>query len=869
MLISRLEDVYLYKQVFRCAKEIAGHEKGILFEKYRSPQIVDRFKFNRWEVNVINYLRGFLTLDEFDLNKFNAAEYLRIVKIVEQVLKQQPIKTTQSSYPLRKKILQLASPHMTSTQAYTVSLEPEHLGSLDYLCNPENWIAEQVGHQAKAVASLFIQMVGLSEVVKGPIFYAIRGNTGAGKTSYLQKIFNRESGFLSLDPLKAFLKRNVKLTNVQVYEEANALFANYLNGIFKQKALRFIFDSRLLSVDYIQKHVIDQAEIRGEEVALIEIDVPLSTSLVRSLTRDPYGSEACAPVDAVVHGYKLIRQERRALLSLVQENPRITSYKLYSGAELVAEKQGGCLHIYCQEKYQECLRVPAQEEIEGCLNQVIDAAYIEQAPEALQRWQGKTVQAALNAHAFQIEEVERFIPVDEERFEVPSDDLLIAKYGDFYKKMAMKHIVQEVSRETRKWKIAPDGKTLYVEYVEKRELNICDRLRINIAGCKKEELIGDYAPEPVFAAVPILVRNEENLDIISISTRIELSSRNMHWTNFVEYAKEHENPVRFLLDHYNFWEYQQVEIVKFLGDYTSFYGVLDIFEKIQEKSNVQLAKALHKPALKARAADLLFQYGGFAELAPFLHEENIRRRFEEIVESDPDYLRRVAALEQLESVDLKELNSQICRALLLPVLDDYQAAEEIAWMMRDYAYPVVASQTGRLCEALLKDRSYAVYSLLKLIGVKTPDRKEFDKVVDTLSIFNHSLGNYSELFKKDDFVPVSPKEMQKSNPHFCLELPERTSSAIKGNKLEAMFRLWKKYNAHLEAAIYNPALPEEMRIGALRKCAITLFKDVDEFYGNLEKREIAKTAISRLLSDEATPKKLAREAGRFKEWSQA
>lgn len=836
----QLEDFDLSKRIQKCLKEISGHEKGLQFEKYREPLIVERknFHLTTREKKVINYLRGFTSLEELEINKASAHSFLRIIKIVDLCLKKYPAVSKQSSYLLRKHILQLCSPGMTSCQAYTLTVDPQKIGSLDYLCQPENWVAEAVGHQTKAITALFTEMVATSRDHPSPIFYAIRGNTGSGKTTFLRNLFNTNSGFLSLDPLKAFLKRNIKLTNTQVYEEANALFANYLNGIFKQKALRFIFDSRLLSVDYIKKYVIDQAELRGEEVRLIEIDVPLYTSLMRSLMRDPYGNDSCVPTDAVVWGFMHIRKERAALIALVKEHPRITSYKLHMGEELVAEKTPAGFHIYNPEKYEECLHIPTQAEIDECLKTEVD---------------GKTIKDALDAHAYQTKEYDKTIPQDPVKFQLPSHDLLLAKYEDFYKKMAIKHISKSIKRETDHWSISPDGKTLYAD------------------------TLGKYYPGwNVFVAIPVVLKDEETSQTISITSRIDLNTHDPFVGNFVEYAQEHENPVRFLLDHYSLWDFRLEEIVNFLGDYTSYYGVLDVFEMILDEGKkadavfAPLGKALKKPSLKQRAADLLLKHGGLAPLAPYLHEESIRKGFVEIAAHFPNYKIRFAALNYLDNLlaSLSALEREIWRSIISPLIEsrEYHYLEKVLWLGHEYGYAALGGKktTDQLCN---EEMTIYIYSILKFIGVKTPDLSELEQIAESLSIYKDR-----PIDPELKFITVlNPilENIKSDNPNFRLETSKyrATSPICHNGEIEWYIRLCKGYNALLQKAILNPELTEETRIAALRKCAIWLFTPANNLsIIERERQEIAESALTTMLADPVTPQKLLLEAARIQEW---
>ena len=74
--------------------------------------------------------------------------FLRIVKLFDLaqfwVLNQSQLKFQfkRSSYEIRTKILELCSPLMSTTEAYTMTLDPNKMKDPIYLQRPENWIPE-------------------------------------------------------------------------------------------------------------------------------------------------------------------------------------------------------------------------------------------------------------------------------------------------------------------------------------------------------------------------------------------------------------------------------------------------------------------------------------------------------------------------------------------------------------------------------------------------------------------------------------------------------------------------------------------------------------------------------------------------------
>ena len=83
-----------------------------------------------------------MALEEVVINRVNARHFLRLVKIIDLTMK-----NVNSSYPLRRQILQLCSPQLSSTVPYTMTVDPQKMEEVDYLSSPKNWVKEEVGHQ--------------------------------------------------------------------------------------------------------------------------------------------------------------------------------------------------------------------------------------------------------------------------------------------------------------------------------------------------------------------------------------------------------------------------------------------------------------------------------------------------------------------------------------------------------------------------------------------------------------------------------------------------------------------------------------------------------------------------------------------------
>jgi hypothetical protein len=190
------------------------------------------------------------------------------------------------------------------------------------------------------------------------------------------------------------------------------LFERFLDAIKDTTTLNYCLDARLISPRYMKSCVIDPARKRGVDAVITDYEVPLLTSLNRVLTRDPYGKEACPPLDAIVDGFVRIRQERGNIIRLIRRNKVVKSYELYmkrgDARFLVARKRHGRWSILDNGLYKECLRVPTKAEVRDLLTRKITPKVIERAvsqkdiypvqKEMLQKWSGYTYEDAVTKH---------------------------------------------------------------------------------------------------------------------------------------------------------------------------------------------------------------------------------------------------------------------------------------------------------------------------------------------------------------------------------------------------------------------------------------------------------------------------------------
>ena len=227
-----------------------------------------------------------------------------------------------SSYELRTAILEFCSPFMTTSEAYTKTLDSRKFKDRNFLKNSSNWVPERTAFQAKIVANQLVLAAGLSKRLNHyvPSVWAVRGNTGSGKTTAVKNdpLFRQAiddngemSGNLDPDIFKFYLKRkkisekNAFLGNSQVHEEGVALFNAFKNGLKKDASnSSAIVEARLSTIEDFELNVLKPARKRHGEVLLLDIESPLLTSLNRVLARDPFGKDPCPPVSDIIKGYK-------------------------------------------------------------------------------------------------------------------------------------------------------------------------------------------------------------------------------------------------------------------------------------------------------------------------------------------------------------------------------------------------------------------------------------------------------------------------------------------------------------------------------------------------------------------------------------
>ncbi|MCE9666392.1 hypothetical protein LY474_01085 [Myxococcus stipitatus] len=362
----------------------------------------------------------------------NAQSVLKLVKEAD-------LRTgkTAGSYEVRQAILERSGGKVGTFEAFTVG-EPPKDGTLwTWLEDANNWVPERRELQQKLLDSELKKAETLSSRLEPNTVYALRGNTAAGKTTAVKndphlksKVLDEHgelSGALNPDPIKARIAEahDGNISTSQAHVEGSIISQRVENEMLSRPGSSVVYDKRFAGESDIPRML---KAVEGRNVKIVDLEVPLETSSVRVLMRNPGTADPLVPFGAVEGGFKGVRQNRAELLygrpgefKGVIENEKITDYKLLvtdeSGKQvLVAEKRGG--QWFGPDTPQKealfkraVLDSPATE-ADRVKNTVIDDAFIERQVGAithpdfaaklrarLTEYKGKTLGEALDEHS--------------------------------------------------------------------------------------------------------------------------------------------------------------------------------------------------------------------------------------------------------------------------------------------------------------------------------------------------------------------------------------------------------------------------------------------------------------------------------------
>ena len=369
-------------------------------------------------------------LVEIPCNAENAADVLNQIKKTDEALRG-------NSHELRAEILRRSQGKIKTFEAYTYgdvsALKGDALKA--FLDDPENWTKERQLVHEKIIAEELKKAKALSERLEDddPTIYALRGNTAAGKSTRLrndptfQKAADEHgqpTGAINPDTYKEELKSeevvfdHQNITHFQAHAEGSSL-ARAIKKRIAESDSSMIIDQRLNESKDITD-LVNESTRTGKKLKFLDVDSPMEVSLARILNRKPGGADPLPPFEAVAEGYEGVRENRRALIEEVRNNPNILNYVLYVSDEKgnsvkVAEKVNGEFAIIAgqEELFATATNPDNSEEVARLGAQVIDDEYIASATErmglkpeqiqALERYKGKTFVEALTEHSRKID----------------------------------------------------------------------------------------------------------------------------------------------------------------------------------------------------------------------------------------------------------------------------------------------------------------------------------------------------------------------------------------------------------------------------------------------------------------------------------
>lgn len=429
-----------YDNTHEIEEEIRSHSIDIqnLFDQIKLFFIVPyKPLLEKTNLKVIEFLTGEVSLDNLNLTKENALLYLKITKVSDLALIWQTrisrtkILFKNTSYSIRTRILELLSPEMTTTEAYTYTIDSKKLKNVDYLKNPLNWIPERLGFYSKLISSEYIQAIALSKRLneEKPRIYAMKGLTASGKSTFAKQRIakgldekGKISGCINPDTLKFILKSKSSLrhrfTNIQVHEEvARGPLSHYKKALLNLSGCSIILDTRLSSQEDVEE-VIAAAKAKKKMVTIFDIDVPLMTSMKRVLTnREPLGEEPCVRPSAIIDGFIETRKCRNGIIQRIKEEVVVDHYELLRvrkeiDFEIIAEKRSSKFSLFSKKFLGLTTKAPSEEDINESFSQILN-----EGP-----WSGFSIGNALEYHS-------SGLLISQARFRLKQDKILLKQFG--------------------------------------------------------------------------------------------------------------------------------------------------------------------------------------------------------------------------------------------------------------------------------------------------------------------------------------------------------------------------------------------------------------------------------------------------------
>lgn len=247
---------------------------------------------------------------------------------------------------------------VSDTQELPIGPSPEQSKTLmkAYISDARNWVPERRRLHERVFTDLRNGVIQLHESIAAlqkpdakPLLLMMRGNSGVGKTYFLNNLVNKKLPQLGLphtqamdskvinpdlfkENLRRLLPGEVKWSQ-EIHSESSML-ADRLTAEMRANKCNFVVDKRLAALSDVEEIVGSGKKLAASHrTVMVDIDAPLNVSLAVCESRDDQGSAVRPPQQAILNGFKTIRQFRRQ----VAESPLLDAYYAFAR---VPNKQG-------------------------------------------------------------------------------------------------------------------------------------------------------------------------------------------------------------------------------------------------------------------------------------------------------------------------------------------------------------------------------------------------------------------------------------------------------------------------------------------------------------------------------------------------
>ncbi|HUH02889.1 MAG TPA: zeta toxin family protein, partial [Kofleriaceae bacterium] len=321
---------------------------------------------------------------------------------------------------------------LSTVDAFTTAPVPGGGAIWDFVADPANWTSERQALHRRLLDQATADAMAFADASEPGTLFAMRGNTGAGKSRATAEVTEMQPGReaadgrlhanVNPDNFKVDLvgADGVPVTSSQVHVESSMLaqrLQTQLAGTTDADGnpVSFVVDKRLGSTGDVSE-LAEIARTTGRQLHLMDVDAPLEFSLVGVLMRTPGGDSPIPPFDVIGSGgMQPARENRLDVMQMFIAEPSLGRYQLSgtepSGAKVpVAEVVNGVVTIHNQPMFDQLTSNPAAQ-IAALKTRVIDDAFITEftaqlpsgfgadARAALEPHMGLTFEAAIRAHS--------------------------------------------------------------------------------------------------------------------------------------------------------------------------------------------------------------------------------------------------------------------------------------------------------------------------------------------------------------------------------------------------------------------------------------------------------------------------------------